>query len=87
MVKLLRRRLLEGGHLAALRIDARHDMLDRAVLARGVHRLKHQQQRPSILGVEHILLFRKPLGALAEQFGGLAFVQGEATRVSRVEVL
>jgi len=39
------------------------------------------------LGVEHILLFRKPVGALAEQFGGFAFVQLEAARVSGVEVL
>ena len=39
------------------------------------------------MGVELILLFRKPLGALAEQFGGFAFVQLEAARVSGVEVL
>ena len=40
VLQLLRRRLLEGVHLATLRIDARHNVLDRAVLPGGVHRLK-----------------------------------------------
>ena len=65
VVELLRRGLLERGHLAALRIDAGHDVLDRAVLAGRVHRLKDQQQGPAILGVEHVLLFRQPLSAFA----------------------
>src|SRR5262249_10280312 len=61
--------------------------LDRAVLAGGVHRLKHEQQRPTVLGVEHLLLLREPLGASGEELGGLALAQVEATRVSRVVVL
>jgi hypothetical protein len=37
LVELLRRWLLERVHLTALRIDARHDVLDRAVIARPPH--------------------------------------------------
>ena len=48
--------VFEAEHLAALRIDARHDMLDRAVLARRVHRLEDQQQRIAVGGVEKLLL-------------------------------
>jgi hypothetical protein len=62
-------------------------MLYRTVLARRVHRLKHEQQRPTVLGVEHLLLLREPLGASGAQLCGLALVQLKAARVSRVEVL
>ena len=58
-----RRRLLERGHLAALRIDARHDVLDRAVLAGRIHRLEDEQQRPAVLRVQHVLLLGEPLHA------------------------
>ena len=63
VVEVLRRGLLEREHLAALRIHARHHVLDRAVLAGGVHRLEDEQQRPAVLGVEHLLLLREPLAA------------------------
>ncbi len=87
VVEVLPRGLLEREHLAALRIDARHDVLDGAVLAGRVHRLKHEQQRPAVLGVEHVLLFREPLGAAREQLGRLALAQLEAAGISRIEVL
>ena len=41
----------------ALRIDAGHHVLDRAVLAGGVHRLQHDQHRPAVVGVERLLRF------------------------------
>src|SRR5262249_20575537 len=41
MIELFGARLLEGMDLAALRIDARHHVLDRAVLAGRIHRLKY----------------------------------------------
>jgi hypothetical protein len=47
--------MLEAEDLAALRIDAGHDVLDRAVLARRVHRLKNQQQRVAVVGVKQPL--------------------------------
>jgi len=43
-------------------------VLNGAVLARRIHRLKHKQQGPAVLRVEHVLLFRKPLGAASEKF-------------------
>ena len=46
-----------------LRIDARHDVLDRAVFAGRVHRLEDEQQGPAVLGIEHVLLFGQPRGA------------------------
>ncbi len=48
--------MFEAENLAALRIDAGHDVLDGAVLAGGVHRLKNQQQRTVVVGVEQTLL-------------------------------
>jgi hypothetical protein len=85
--KLFARRLLEWEYLAALRIDARHDVLDRAVLAGCVHRLENEQQRPGVLGVEHALLFREPLGPTLEEFGRLALVELQAAGIARVEIL
>ena len=55
VVEFLGRRRLERVHLAALRIDAGHHVLDRAVLAGGVHGLEDEQHRPAILRVEHVL--------------------------------
>ena len=43
MVQLLGPRMLEAVDLAALRIHARHHVLDGAVLARGIHGLKDHQ--------------------------------------------
>ena len=60
--------MLEAEHLAALRIDAGHDVLDRAVLARRVHRLKNQQQRIAVVRVEQILPLAQVLDVRGEQF-------------------
>ena len=87
VVELLRRGLLERGHLAPLRIDAGHDVLDRAVFASRVHRLEDQQQGPAVLGVKHVLLFRQPRNAALEEFRGVALVQLQAAGVPRIEVL
>ena len=65
VVELLGRGLLEAEDLAALRVDARHHVLDRAVLAGGVHRLEDQQDRPGIRGVEPVL----GLGQLGDVLG------------------
>ena len=51
VVELLRRRRLERMDLAALRVDAVEHAVDRAILARRIHALKDQQQRPAILRV------------------------------------
>ena len=62
-------------------------MLDCPVLAGCVHRLEYQQQRPAILGVQHVLLLREPLGAALEEFSGLALVEHQATCVARIKIL
>ena len=56
VLQILGAGLFEAENLAALRIDAGHDVLDGAVLAGGVHRLKNQQQRITVVGVEQALL-------------------------------
>jgi len=43
---------LKGIHVASLRIDSRHYLLDRSVFARSIHALKNQQQRPLILRIQ-----------------------------------
>ena len=43
-------------------------MLNGAVLARGIHRLKNQQQRIAAMGVEQILVLAQLLDVLGEQF-------------------
>ncbi len=63
-------------------------MLDGAVLAGRIHGLEHQQQRPVILGVEHVLLLGEPFDAALEYLLGLALVLGlEATGVPRIDIL
>ena len=87
MVELLRRGLLERIYLAPLRIDARHDVLNRAVLTGRIHGLEDEQEGPTVLGVEHILLLRQPRCATLQQFAGLAFVQLEVAGVTRIIML
>jgi hypothetical protein len=62
-------------------------VLDGAVLAGCVHCLEHKQQRPLILGVEHVLLLREPLGTALQEVGRLGLVQPQTTRVARIEVV
>ena len=55
VVEVLGRWRLERHHLAALRIDAGHHMLDGAILASGVHRLEDEEHGPAVLRVEPVL--------------------------------
>jgi len=73
VVELLPGRPLEGPHVDTLRIDSRHDVLDRAVLAGGVHGLEDQQDGPAVLRVETLLQLGQSLDAACEQLGGLVF--------------
>lgn len=47
--------MFEARNLAALGIDARHHVLDSAILAGSVHRLKDDQDRPTVGRVQAIL--------------------------------
>ena len=48
--------MLEAEHLAALRIDPGHHVLDGAVFSGRIHRLKDQQDGMAVGGVEKLLL-------------------------------
>ena len=94
MIELFARRRLERMDLAALRVDPGHHVLDRAVFAGGIHRLKDQQHRPSILRVETLLQVGHLLAPLFEHFvahrlealapgvGGIDVFQAKARTVS-----
>ena len=55
VVEFLGGGFLEAVDLAALGIDAGHDVADGAVLARRIHRLENQQHRVGVAGVEQFL--------------------------------
>jgi hypothetical protein len=86
MIDLLRARSLERVDDTTLRIDARHDVLDDAVLAGGIHALQHDQDRPFVLGVELFLKFAETLGVFCEQCLDLILVELQPRSVSRIEV-
>ena len=57
----------EGVDIAALRIHARHDVLDDAIFSCGVHALKNEQKRPPVLRVKHFLEVAEAGDAVFEQ--------------------
>ena len=83
MVALFGRRRLEAEDLAALRIDPRHHVLDRAVLAGRVHRLEDQQQRVGVLRIQLLLLFRQLGDTLVKQFSGFLLVLDDRSSPDR----
>ena len=76
--------MLEAEHLATLRIDARHDVPDRAVLTSGIHGLKNEEYGIAVVRIVHLLQLVQLLGVLVEKgaigFLGLVkrFTQGRA---------
>ena len=58
--------VFEAEHLAALGIDARHDVLDGAVLARRIHRLEDQQHGVAVVRIEEALLCGQPLDMIGQ---------------------
>jgi len=87
VVELLGRGGLERVDLAPLRVHARQDVLDRAVLAGGVHRLEDQEEGPLVLGVEPVLERGEELDAPVEQLGRVVLLELQAPGVARVVVL
>ena len=59
--------MLEAEDLTALRVDAGHHVLDHAVLAGGIHRLKNQQQRVAVVRVEQVLAIGQLLDVIRQQ--------------------
>ena len=87
-------------HLAALRVDAAHHVLDDAVFAGGVHRLQHDQHRPAVVRVEPLLQFGEAFDAVSQHrlrfflvdrqtaaFGGIVLGQAEIVRLVDTEAL
>src|SRR5262245_28501437 len=67
VLELFAARRLERAHFTALRIDPRHDVLDDAILAGGIHVLQHHQDSPFFAGVEALLHLFEPADALREE--------------------
>src|SRR5215813_712387 len=87
VIEILLRWSLEGKYLTTLRVDAGHNVLDRAVFPRGVHRLKDQQYRPAVLRVKHVLKLGKQRDSHSKRFLSAWFVLGcEIQSVSGVDV-
>ena len=59
-------RRLEGMHLATLRVDLRHHVLDDAVFSRRIQSLQDDQDRPAVLGIEPLLQIAEALGPLGK---------------------
>src|SRR4029453_8506587 len=88
VVEILRGRRLEGVHLAALRIDSGHHVLDRAILAGGVHRLKGEEDGPAVLRVEPVLELGERLDPDRQRLLRPRLVLGSQVEgVARVDVL
>ncbi len=89
--ELLGRRLLERGERDALRIDRSDHVADDAALARGVHRLQHQQHRRSALfdtalRVEALLQLIELVRTRLEVALPLVFVAVVARSGCRIEI-
>ena len=72
--EILLARRLERVHVAALRVETRHDMLDHAILAGGIHPLQHDQQRPAAVGIEALLQLAEALEVVREHRLGVVLV-------------
>ena len=77
MAQFRRRRRLERGDAAALRVDAAQHVLDRAVLAGRVHALEDDEQRVAGVGVKALVPLLQLLGVFLQRLlvGLLRFVE------------
>ena len=72
-------------HFAALRIQARHYMLDQAILARCIYTLQDNQHGPLALGVQLAMQFTHFGDALVQQLLDVLFGM-EMSRIGRIKV-
>src|SRR5262245_18559402 len=88
VIEVFAGRRLERINLAALRIEAGHDMLDGAVFSGGVHRLKYQQYCPTVLRIEHVLKLGHEIDTHGERVLGARLVlRRKLQRVAGIDVL
>src|SRR5579863_8263330 len=73
MVELFVAGNFEGVDLTALRVYAGHNVLDDAIFSRGVHRLKNQEQGPTVLRIKLFLHVFEGFGTALENSQGLLF--------------
>jgi hypothetical protein len=85
VVGLLRRGGLERGNPAALGVDSLEDVLDRAVLPAGVHRLQDDQTSLPVLGVQTLLQVPDALALRLEVAADVLFC-AVMLRLARVHV-
>src|SRR5437870_11260384 len=71
MIQFFGRRSLERVDLTALRVHARHDVLDDAVLASCIHRLQNQQESPPVLCIKFALQLAQLRDTLLQGGSGL----------------
>ena len=60
-------------------------MLDRSIFSRRVHRLKNQKQSPFVLGIQHVLQFRRAIHSLLQLFGGIV-LRIPAVSIAGIEI-
>ena len=77
---------LERMDVAALRVDAGHDVFDDAVFAGRVHSLQNDQERPAILRIEFFLHAAEKFYAVVEKFRG-AFLVVQFAGAGRIKIL
>ena len=88
VIELLGRGSLKGIDLAALWVDAGHDVFDNAVLAGGVHGLEDEEQRPFVVGVEAVLELCEDFDTFCEGFLGAGLILVAVfERVAGIDVL
>ena len=85
MLQFQFRRGLKGVHLAALRIDSRHHVLDGAIFSSRIHGLKDQKNRPAVLGIELILQLRRAGDAQQQSLLGM-LLGFPMPRVRRIKI-
>src|SRR4051812_12839831 len=78
--EILLARRLERVNVAALRVETRHDMLDDAILAGGIHSLQHDQQRPAAVAIEALLQLAETLEVVREHRLGALLVEPAGVR-------
>jgi hypothetical protein len=66
-------RLLERCHPAGLRVHGSEHVPNDRVLAAGIHRLQHHQQRLLLLGIERVLKLGDPLHIAPQRLGCRGF--------------
>jgi hypothetical protein len=85
VVQLFGTGFLEGVNGATLWIQTVHDGTDRAIFARRVHALQHEQHRTPVFGVQAVSQVGQQIGILAN-FLPRRFLVEIARDIARVEI-